>query len=121
MALDMVWRRSRSPRLREWRFTDLSRWPSARPLSGIHPIEPSSAGSSTFGVSNEKKSCTRSKRDIGIVVGKCSSRRPVTVQLKWVAQAQFAGYFVAKEKGFYKDAGSTSRSSQAAPMWRLPR
>ena len=29
----------------------------------------------------------------------------VTVQLKWVAQAQFAGYFVAKEKGFYKDAG----------------
>ena len=25
----------------------------------------------------------------------------VTLQLKWVAQAQFAGYFVAKEKGFY--------------------
>jgi NitT/TauT family transport system substrate-binding protein len=29
----------------------------------------------------------------------------VTIQLKWVSQAQFAGYFVAKEKGFYKDAG----------------
>jgi NitT/TauT family transport system substrate-binding protein len=29
---------------------------------------------------------------------------PVTIQLKWVAQAQFAGYFVAKEKGFYKEA-----------------
>lgn len=29
----------------------------------------------------------------------------VTVQLKWVAQAQFAGYYVAKEKGFYKEAG----------------
>ena len=29
----------------------------------------------------------------------------MTIQLKWVAQAQFAGYFVAKEKGFYKDAG----------------
>jgi NitT/TauT family transport system substrate-binding protein len=29
----------------------------------------------------------------------------VTIQLKWVAQAQFAGYFVAKDKGFYKDAG----------------
>jgi len=25
----------------------------------------------------------------------------VTLQLKWVAQAQFAGYFVAKDKGFY--------------------
>ena len=29
----------------------------------------------------------------------------VTLQLKWVAQAQFAGYFVAKDKGFYKDEG----------------
>ena len=29
----------------------------------------------------------------------------VTIQLKWVAQAQFAGYFVAKDKGFYQDAG----------------
>ena len=30
---------------------------------------------------------------------------PLTLQLKWVTQAQFAGYYVAKEKGFYKDAG----------------
>ncbi len=30
---------------------------------------------------------------------------PVTLQLKWVADAQFAGYYVAKDKGFYKDAG----------------
>jgi NitT/TauT family transport system substrate-binding protein len=29
----------------------------------------------------------------------------VTLQLKWVAQAQFAGFYVAKDKGFYKDAG----------------
>ncbi len=29
----------------------------------------------------------------------------VTIQLKWVAQAQFAGYFVAQDKGFYKEAG----------------
>jgi NitT/TauT family transport system substrate-binding protein len=29
----------------------------------------------------------------------------VTVQLKWVTQAQFAGYFVAQAKGFYKEAG----------------
>ena len=28
----------------------------------------------------------------------------LTLQLKWVAQAQFAGYFVAKEKGFYSEA-----------------
>ncbi len=30
---------------------------------------------------------------------------PVKLQLKWVAQAQFAGYYVALEKGFYKDMG----------------
>ena len=28
-----------------------------------------------------------------------------TVQLKWLPQAQFAGYFVAEEKGFYDDMG----------------
>jgi len=29
----------------------------------------------------------------------------LTLQLKWVTQAQFAGYFVAKDKGFYKEVG----------------
>ena len=29
----------------------------------------------------------------------------VTIQLKWVTQAQFAGYYVAQDKGFYKDEG----------------
>jgi NitT/TauT family transport system substrate-binding protein len=30
---------------------------------------------------------------------------PVTLQLKWVTQAQFGGYYVAKDKGFYTDEG----------------
>ncbi len=29
----------------------------------------------------------------------------LTLQLKWVTQAQFAGYYVALDKGFYEDAG----------------
>ncbi|PZM14002.1 ABC transporter substrate-binding protein [Rhizobium tubonense] len=29
----------------------------------------------------------------------------VTLQLKWVTQAQFGGYFVAKDKGYYKAEG----------------
>lgn len=29
----------------------------------------------------------------------------VTLQLKWVTQAQFAGYYVALEQGFYEEAG----------------
>jgi len=34
-----------------------------------------------------------------------SHANKVTLQLKWVTQAQFAGYYVAKDKGFYKDEG----------------
>ncbi|NGM82164.1 ABC transporter substrate-binding protein [Paenibacillus sp. 7124] len=30
---------------------------------------------------------------------------PVKLQLKWVPQAQFAGYYVALSKGYYKDEG----------------
>src|SRR3954451_22556904 len=29
----------------------------------------------------------------------------VTLQLKWVTQSQFAGYYVAKAKGFYDEEG----------------
>ena len=38
-------------------------------------------------------------------IGAAQAAEKVTLQLKWVAQAQFAGYYVAKDKGFYKDAG----------------
>jgi NitT/TauT family transport system substrate-binding protein len=30
---------------------------------------------------------------------------PITLQLQWVTQAQFAGYYVALDKGWYKDEG----------------
>lgn len=34
-----------------------------------------------------------------------SAQERVTIQLKWVTQAQFAGYYVAKDKGFFKAEG----------------
>jgi len=34
-----------------------------------------------------------------------SAQEKVTVQMKWVPQAQFAGYYVASAKGYYKDVG----------------
>jgi len=37
--------------------------------------------------------------------GMAQAADPVTLQLKWVTQAQFAGYYVAKDKGFYTDEG----------------
>ncbi len=33
------------------------------------------------------------------------SLEPVTLQLKWKHQFQFAGYYMALEKGYYKEAG----------------
>src|ERR1700678_1960558 len=37
--------------------------------------------------------------------GLAQAADPLTLQLKWVAQAQFAGYYVAAAKGIYKEAG----------------
>ena len=34
-----------------------------------------------------------------------AAQERVTLQLKWVTQAQFAGYYVAKDKGFFKAEG----------------
>jgi ABC-type nitrate/sulfonate/bicarbonate transport systems, periplasmic components len=39
------------------------------------------------------------------MAGAAWANEDVTLQLKWVTQAQFAGYYVALEKGYYSDAG----------------
>jgi NitT/TauT family transport system substrate-binding protein len=39
------------------------------------------------------------------LAGAAQAEDDVTLQLKWVTQAQFAGYYVALEKGYYKDEG----------------
>src|SRR5690554_8034974 len=42
-----------------------------------------------------------------LVVGIASAQEliPINFQSKWFPQAQFAGYFVAQEKGFYAEEG----------------
>ncbi|WP_298727244.1 ABC transporter substrate-binding protein [uncultured Ferrovibrio sp.] len=40
---------------------------------------------------------------LAATVGSAQAADRFTIQLKWVTQAQFAGYYVAKDKGFYKD------------------
>jgi NitT/TauT family transport system substrate-binding protein len=42
---------------------------------------------------------------LGLSALAAQAQDKLTLQLKWVTQAQFAGYYVAKEKGFYKDVG----------------
>ena len=41
----------------------------------------------------------------GLATSQAYAADAVTLQLKWVVQGQFGGYYVAKDKGFYKDAG----------------
>tara|TARA_R100000789_G_scaffold19915_1_gene23053 strand:- start:1898 stop:2146 length:249 start_codon:yes stop_codon:yes gene_type:complete len=37
------------------------------------------------------------------VAGMAQAADDLTLQLKWVTQAQFAGYYVALDKGFYEE------------------
>lgn len=39
----------------------------------------------------------------------------LVLQLKWLPDAQFAGYFVAEAKGFYRDAGLDVTIQPGAP------
>ncbi len=41
----------------------------------------------------------------GVMAGGAWAADDVTLQLKWVTQAQFAGYYVALENGFYEEEG----------------
>ena len=40
---------------------------------------------------------------LGLTTGTAIAADELTLQLKWVTQAQFAGYYVALEKGFYEE------------------
>ncbi|MCW2246295.1 NitT/TauT family transport system substrate-binding protein [Azospirillum fermentarium] len=42
---------------------------------------------------------------VAVSAGAAEAKDKLTLQLKWVPQAQFAGYYVAKAKGFYDEAG----------------
>jgi NitT/TauT family transport system substrate-binding protein len=42
---------------------------------------------------------------MSLVAGAALAADDVTLQLKWVTQAQFAGYYVALDKGFYEEEG----------------
>ncbi|QQM31647.1 ABC transporter substrate-binding protein [Martelella lutilitoris] len=42
---------------------------------------------------------------LALGAGQAFSADEITLQLKWVTQAQFAGYYVALEKGFYEEEG----------------
>jgi NitT/TauT family transport system substrate-binding protein len=42
---------------------------------------------------------------VGLMATAGHAADKITLQLKWVTQAQFGGYYVAKDKGYYEDEG----------------
>jgi NitT/TauT family transport system substrate-binding protein len=58
-----------------------------------------SESSSTDAVTEATEAAT----DGTAAMGECDELVPVSLQLQWFTQAQFAGYFAARDKGFYED------------------
>ncbi len=52
---------------------------------------------------------------LGVSSAWSTELEPVTLQLKWKHQFQFAGYYAAKEKGFYREAGLDVSIVEATP------
>ena len=50
-----------------------------------------------------------------LIGGSAQAQEDVTLQLKWVTQAQFAGYYVAQAKGFYEEEGLTVKILPGGP------
>jgi len=50
-----------------------------------------------------KKTITGAVTALGLMAAPAWAADEVTLQLKWVTQAQFAGYYVALDKGFYEE------------------
>jgi len=53
--------------------------------------------------SGSESSSTEAATEGTAAMGECDELVPTSLHLQWVTQAQFAGYFAAKEKGFYED------------------
>jgi NitT/TauT family transport system substrate-binding protein len=64
-------------------------------------------GGNNNGSGTDSKAATEATNAPAAEATKEPSSDPVTVklQLKWVPQAQFAGYFVAQDKGYYAEEG----------------
>ena len=61
-------------------------------------------GGSSSTESSAAPAATEAASAAATAAAECTEPKAVTLQLQWFAQAQFAGYYAAKDKGFYKDA-----------------
>ena len=67
--------------------------------SGSSSSESSAAAAPSVAASSAAASAAASAAP----AAECTELTPVSLQLQWFVQAQFGGYYAAKDKGFYKD------------------
>jgi NitT/TauT family transport system substrate-binding protein len=60
-------------------------------------------GSSTSTESSAAPAATAAAASSAAPAEECTTPTPVNLQLQWFVQSQFAGYYAAKDKGFYAD------------------
>ncbi|CAI6086153.1 ABC transporter substrate-binding protein [Cohnella rhizoplanae] len=89
------------------------KWMSVLLLSGVVAIagcgsnngSNSSSNSNQAPASESASSTTSAAAPSASADSGTQKLKKVVVRLKWINQAQFAGFYIAKEKGYYKDAG----------------
>lgn len=89
------------------RQTARSRWAALTGLAvaGALALTACSSSSSSESTSAETTAAAASSAAASAEASsaECTTPTPVKLQLQWFAQAQFAGYYAAKDKGFYQD------------------
>ena len=63
----------------------------------------STSAEASVAASSAPASSAAASADASAPATECTTPTPVTLQLQWFAQAQFGGYYAAKDKGFYAD------------------
>jgi NitT/TauT family transport system substrate-binding protein len=107
MSLGMVWAEIAVAALRR---DGILRYRARRARNDPNGTRSARFGSAARPFISQKATVMKSNPCLVAIVGlslatAAQAAEKVTLQLKWVAQAQFAGYYVAKDKGYYKDAG----------------
>lgn len=78
----------------------------AAPDGGATAGEAEAGGTETEATETDTETDSETETDTGTeaaAAGECETVDEVALQLQWVTQAQFAGYYAAIEEGFYED------------------
>ena len=83
------------------RHTPRRRWAALTSVAVVGALALTACSSSSS--SSSSSAAPESSAAESPAAAECTTPTPVSLQLQWVAQAQFAGYYAAKELGYYDE------------------